>query len=128
MNVAQFSLIQDGIYAFGKAHKHYTPSLRIFRNIDLKQFHIIRLTDDRWYSLVLSRKIVYRFLIPRLSAPGDRWCDVPGFVPADNVSSSSTLPMFRDASHYLLYHFCSLPHVQGSTRTFVFEGGCRTLI
>ena len=43
----------------------------------------------RWPSLVLSRKIVERFLSPRLSPPGGRRCDVLGFVPAGSVSSSS---------------------------------------
>ena len=37
-----------------------------------------------------------------LSAPGDRWCSVLGFVPAGYVSSSSTrLQILQDASHYL---------------------------
>ena len=43
----------------------------------------------RWLSLVLWRKIVHRFLFPCLSPPGDRWCDVLGFVPAGSVSSSA---------------------------------------
>ena len=30
----------------------------------------------------------------RLSLPGDRWCDVLGFVPAGSVSSFSTLQIF----------------------------------
>ena len=33
--------------------------------------------------LVLWKKIVEQFLFPRLSPPGDRWCDVTGFAPAD---------------------------------------------
>ena len=53
-------------------------------------------------------KRVERFLFPRLSPPGDRWRDVLGFVPAVSVSSSSTLQIFRDASH----SWCLLcPHV-----------------
>ena len=39
---------------------------------------------------------VWRFLFPRLSPPGDRWCDVLGFVPAGSVSSFSTLQIFRE--------------------------------
>ena len=79
-------------------------------------------SDRRWPSLVLSGKIVYRFLFQRLSPPGARWCDVLGFVPAGSVSSSSTLLIFQNASHlrrllcppvYLLGHFTSLWHVQG---------------
>ena len=86
----------------------------------------------RWPSLVLSGKIVYRFFFPRLSPPGDRWCDVLGFVTAGSVSSSSTLLIFQEASHlwgllcppvYHLGNFLSLWHVQSSTPTAVFEGG-----
>ena len=77
-------------------------------------------SDWRWPSLVLSRKIVQRFLFPRLSPPGDRWCDVLGFVPAGSVSSFSTLQIFQESSHlwgmlcpsvYLLGHVPSLRHV-----------------
>ena len=62
------------------------------------------------------------------------WCDVLGFMPAGSVSSFSTLQFFREANHfwgllcppvYLLDCFPSLRHVQGSTPTEVFEGGCR---
>ena len=79
------------------------------------------LSDCRWPSLVLSRKIVERFHFPRLSPPDDRWCNIIGFVPAGSVSSTSTLQNFRDASHswwllippvYLIDHFPSLQHVQ----------------
>ena len=35
------------------------------------------------------------FFVPRLSAPGDRWCAVLGFVPAGSVSSFSTLQIFE---------------------------------
>ena len=78
-------------------------------------------SDWRWHSLVLSRKTVQWFLFPLLSPPGDRWCDVLGFVPVGSISSSSTLRIFRDASHLegllcppvcLLGHFLSLWHVQ----------------
>ena len=62
------------------------------------------------------------------------WC--LWFVSAGSVSSSSTLQVFRGASHlwellcppvYLLSHFLSLRHVQGSTSTGIFKGGCRPL-
>ena len=100
--------------------------------LPLKRFQCS--SDWRWPSLVLSRKIVWRFLFPRLSLPGDRWCGVLGFVPAARVSSSSTLQIMRKASHlwgllcppvYLVGHFRSLRRVQGSTPTGVFEGECR---
>ena len=86
----------------------------------------LRNSDWRWPSLVISKKIVQSFLCPRLCPPCDRWCDVLGFVPAGSVSNCSTLQIFRDASHlwgllcppvYLLGHFGSLRHIQGSTCT-----------
>ena len=55
------------------------------------------LSDCRWPSLVLSRKIVERFHFPRLSPPDDRWCNIIGSVPAGSVSSTSTLQIFREA-------------------------------
>ena len=86
----------------------------------------------RWPSLVLSRKIVSRFLFQSLSPPCDQWCDVLGFVPAGSVSSFSTdLPKSKHLRGlifppvYLLGRFPTLWHVQGSTPTWVFEGGCR---
>ena len=83
----EFSSVQDGIYALEKARMRSTTSLRSFPTSPLKRFRCS--SDWRWPSLVLSRKIVSRFLFPRLSPPGDRCCDVLGFVPADSVSSSS---------------------------------------
>ena len=82
-------------------------------------------------TMALSRpvkedRLALRFLFPRLSSPGDRWCDVFGFVPTGSVSSPSTLHPFREANHlrgllcppvYLLGHFPSLRHVQGSAPT-----------
>ena len=64
--------------------------------LPLKQLHCW--SDCRWPFLVLTKKIVERFLFLSLSPPGDRWCDFLGFVPADSVSSSSTLQIFRDAT------------------------------
>ena len=94
-------------------------------------------SDCRWPFIVISRKIVERFLFLRLSPPVDRWCEVLGFVPAVIVLSSSTLRIFLDASRlgwllcppvYLLCHFLWLRHVQNcSTPIGFFEGGCRTL-
>ena len=91
-------------------------------------------SDWQWPSLVLSRKIVLRFLFPRLSPPDDRWCDALGFVLACRVSSFSILQIFREASHlwgllcppvYLLDHFPLLQHVQGSPPAGGLEGECR---
>ena len=67
---------------------------------------------------------------------GDWWCDVLGFVLVGSVSSFSTLKIFWEASHlwgllcppvYLLGRFPSLQHVQGSTPTGIFKGGCQPL-
>ena len=85
------------------------------------------------FSLILSRKIVWHFLFLHLFPPGDRWCDVLGFVPTGSVSVSSTLLTFQEAIHLwrllcppvcLLGHFPSFWRVQGSTPTGAFEDGC----
>ena len=72
---------------------------------------------------------------PVTTPPGDRWCDVYGFVPAGGVSGSSTLQIIRDAIHlswcllrvllpgYMLGHHPRLPHVQGSTPTGFSKAG-----
>ena len=95
----------------------------------------VRLTDDGPLSSFQGRSSSTSFF-PRLSPPGDRWCDVLGFVPEGSVSSSSTFQVFRDKSHlcwllfrpvYLLGHFHSHQHVRGSTTTAVFQHGCQTL-
>ena len=86
------------MYELGKAHTRSTPSLRSF---PITAFETVpaMFCDWRWSSLGLSRKIVERFLFPRLSPPGDRWCDVLDFVAAGSVSSSSKLRIFLGASH-----------------------------
>ena len=97
------------IYALRKAsiynlRKTLTLSFRsVSPMLPLKRFQYS--SNWRWPSLVLSRKIVERFLFPRISPPGDRWCNVLGFVPEGSVSSSSTLQIFQEANHlwWLLY-------------------------
>ena len=93
------------------------------RTLPLKRFQCS--SDWQWPSLVPWRKIVWRFLCPRLSPPVDRWCHVLGFVPA-GTRSFSTLWIFREASHlwgllfapvYLLGHFPSLRHVRDTLGT-----------
>ena len=85
-------------------------------------------------SLVLSTKIIERFLFTRFSPSGHRWCDAQGFLSVGRVSRSSTLKIVREANRlwWLLFppvclvgHFPRLRHVQGSTPTGVFEGRCR---
>ena len=56
-------------------------------------------TDWWWLFLVLSVKVVKCFLFLCLSPLDVPWCEVLCFVPADNVSSSSKLQIFKDASH-----------------------------
>ena len=72
--------------------------------LPLKQFQCS--SDWRWSSLVLSRKVVSRFLFPRLSPPGDQWCDVLGFMPAGSVSSFSALEIFWEAIKPLVRLHC----------------------
>ena len=93
-------------------------------------------SDWQWPSLFLSRRSssVYSFHAALLQA-------IDGvmslfFAPAGSVPSFSTLQTFREASHlwgllclavYMLGHFPSLQHVQGSQPTGVLEGGCLPL-
>ena len=54
-----FTSVQDGVsYALGKAHMRSTPSLRGFS----PSVAFETLSDRRWPSLVLSRKIVESFV------------------------------------------------------------------
>ena len=48
----QFSSVQDGTHAFGKAHMRSTPSLRSFPPMlpSLKQFHVGRIDDGPFSS------------------------------------------------------------------------------
>ena len=62
-----------------------TSSFRRFPNVARERFQYP--SDWRWPSLILSVKVLFR----RLSPPGDRWCDMLGFVPACSVPNSSTL-------------------------------------
>ena len=128
------SSVQDGIHALENSHMRSTPSVRRFPNVAFKTAPVFV-----WLMRALSRPFIEAhraFLFPCHSPPGDRRCDVHGFVPTGSVSSSSTLPIFRDANNMwwllcppvrLLDHFPSLLHVQGSTSTGVSEGGRRTL-
>ena len=76
----------------------------------------------------LLRKVVERFLWQRLCPPGGRWCGVLGFVPEGNVSSSSTLQIYRDAlppPFYLLGHFARVRPVQLGTSQESLQADCR---
>ena len=122
-----WSLIQFSsrwyVYVFRKAHHiimRSTPSLRSFPNVAFETVPVFV-----WLMMFLShpfKKIILHFLLPCL--------DVLGFpfVPTGSVMGSSTLQIFREASHLwgllclpvcLLGHFPSLWHIQGSTATEV---------
>ena len=116
------------VFKLWKSHMRSTSFLGSFPNVASETFQCS--SDWRWPYLVLLRKIVQRFLFPRLSPPGDRWSDALGFVHTGSVSSISTLQTFRDSSHlwwllcppvYLLGHFPLFHHVQGSTPAGVFK-------
>ena len=91
-------------------------------------------SNCQWPPLVLSRKIVERFLFPRLSPPGDPKCDLLGFVPV----ASQAPQHFRSSEmqttcggSFARQSTCSvislsLWHVKGSTSTDVCDAGCRT--
>ena len=82
-------LVLYGIYALSKAHIDSTTSLKMFPTLRLKQFQS---------SCARSRKIVEQFLFPRLNLPCCWSGDVLDIKPEGGVLSSSTLPIFRDAS------------------------------
>ena len=78
---------------------HATPLLsEVSLVLSMKQFQCW--SGWWWPFLVLSRKVVSRFLFLSLSSPSERWRDVFGFVPAGCVSSSLKLQIFRNTSHY----------------------------
>ena len=119
------------MYALGKAHRllRAPPNFsEVSPVVPQKQFQCW--SDWRCPFPVLKRKIVVDFLFLRLSPPGDRWCDVLGFMTSGNVSSSSTLQTFRNASHlwglpcppvYLLGYFFGFRQMQDGTSTPVFR-------
>ena len=51
-SLVQFSSVQDGIYALGKAHVHSTPSLRSFPNVALETVPMLV-----WQTMALSRPL-----------------------------------------------------------------------
>ena len=69
---------------------HSIPSFRVFPSDAFETEPVLGLNDTGPLSSFPARKIVERFLFPRLSPQGDRWCNVLGFVPKGSFSSSST--------------------------------------
>ena len=130
-STGQFSSVK-GIYALGKAHVRPTPSLRRFPSASFETVPVFV-----WLTMALSLPFREdRLALPHSTPLSSRrsivWC--PWLCARSNVSSSSTLQIFREASRlwgllcppvYLLGPFPSLRHVQGNTPTGGFEGGCR---
>ena len=112
----QFSSVQDGIYALGKAHMRSTPFLSFPRRCLWNSSRARVINNGDPVSSFLM-KIVERFLFPRLSPPGDRWRDVLGFVPAGSVSSSSTLQIFFRGANRSWWLLCPQVYLLGR-----FEG------
>jgi len=84
--LVQFTSVQDGIYALGKAHMRSTPSLRGFPNVAFETVPMFV-----WLTMALSRPFKEdRLALPlsHLSSPGDQWCDILGFVPT-GISQAS---------------------------------------
>ena len=113
---------------------HFTPTLRSFPKVAYEMVPMFVLL-----TMALSHPFKEDHLaLPLSTSFSSRWLtrDVLGFVPAGSVSSFLTLKIFPEASNmwrllcppvYLLGHFPSLWHVQGSTPTGVFEGGWQPL-
>ena len=96
-NSLLFRSVEDGIYALGNPACDPSHLSDVFFQFPLKRFQCS--SNCRWPSLVVSKKSVEHFLFPRFSPPGDRWCNVLGFMPAGGGSSSSTVQIFREAGH-----------------------------
>ena len=74
----------------GKALCSPTLSLRIFPNVAFETVPMfVSVTDDGPFSSFQGRS-PSASSFKRLSTPSDRWCDVPGFVPAGSVSPQSS--------------------------------------
>ena len=82
------------------------PSLRSFPYVAFEtvpMFVLLTMALSRPFSSVQGIPSS-EALFPRLSPPGDRWCDALCFVPAGNISISSTFQIFRKASR--LWYGC----------------------
>ena len=94
-----------------------TPSFRRFPNVAFETVPMfVWLTMA--LSLVLSRKIIECFLFPcQISLPGDRWCDVLGFVPTGSVSSFSQSASTNQKTKQASYHTATSWTWPGTTKT-----------
>ena len=66
-----------------------TPSLRSYLNVAIEMDSIFVCMTTAFSRPFKEDLLALPF--SRLSPPGDRWCDVLGFVPAGSVSSFSTI-------------------------------------
>ena len=122
---SQFSSFQDVIYALRKPICAPPRLSEVSPTLPLKRFQCS--SDWRWPSRPFQEDLSRNIAFPHLFPPGDRWCDVLGFVPAGSVSSFSTLQIFREASHlwgllcppvYLLGH---IPNTGNRTTVWTQE-------
>ena len=76
------SSVQEGYNtSVGSKKPTYTPPRLSDVSTTLRFFKEFQSLSDWWWpSLILLRKIVECLLFPCLSPPGDRWCDVFGFM------------------------------------------------
>ena len=117
MHSVQFSS-RRYLCAWKSPYMRSTLSLRCFPNrLPLKQPQC-RLIG--WPSHPFKED---RFLFPRISPPGDRWCSVLGSATLKATCEGC----FARQSICSVSHFPSLWYVQGSTPTLVFKGGCQPL-
>ena len=108
----QFSSVQDGIFALGKARTRSTPSLRSFPKRCLSNGSNVRLTDDGPLSSFQGRSSSASSLHAS-SPPGDRWCLRVVSQASQHFKSSGEASEGCFANQF--GHFPSLRHVQGNT-------------
>ena len=121
---------QNIIYALGKEHMRSIVYLRCFSSVAFETIPMLVwptmalscpwLTDDDPFSSCHGTSSSVSLSL-RLSLPGDRWCDVFGFMPTSRVSSFSTLMIFRDA-RYLWWSLC--PPVSRSAQSVSLTPAC----
>ena len=95
------SSVEFGMYLRSESLQDDRTLSEVSEVLPLKKFQCLYVWLTTWRSfLVLSKKIVQHFLFLCLDiSPRRSKCDVLGFVSVSSVSSSSTLQIFRRASH-----------------------------
>ena len=98
--LVQFNSIQDGIYALGKAHNmRSAPSFRSVPNVAFENGSNVRLIDYGPLSSFQGRSSSASSFLTSLLQAIDGVMSL-ALCPAGSVSSFSTLPSFREASHF----------------------------